>query len=375
MAAKNPSQGGAGVDTGFDTLLVTGGAGFIGSNFVHRTLRQRPHVRIIVVDAMTYAANPLNLVFAPSDAERVTIIEGDLSRTEVCQQAVATLLDAASAQQNGRAAIVHFAAESHNDNSLRDPLAFVRSNVEATVALAHEAARADIHFHHISTDEVFGELPLDSAVRFTVESPYQPSSPYSASKAAADLFVRAAVRSLGLRATISNCSNNYGPRQHPEKFIPRQITGLMEGERPRLYAGSAGYIRDWIHVDDHNDAVWAILDAAANPDDDRVQGRAETFLIGANGERSNGQVIADLLTLFGRASDDFVEVTDRPGHDQRYAIDPSSIETLGWQPRYTRFVEGLEATVQWYRENPQWWQASRAAAEASYRAVEQELEV
>lgn len=343
----------------FTELLVTGAAGFIGSNFVHRTLATRPGVRIIGLDAMTYAANPANL---PEPGERFEFIEGDITDATLVARLVGQLAARAS-ERRGEAAIVHFAAESHNDNSLRDPGIFARTNVEGTVVLAEAAVRRGVHLHHISTDEVFGDLALDEPRRFTVDTAYNPSSPYSASKAAADHFVRAFVRSRGLSATVSNCSNNYGPRQHPEKFIPRQITGLLENKKPRLY-GAGENVRDWIHVDDHNDAVWAILDLGES---------GRTYLIGADGERSNIQVVRDILRAFGRDEDDFIHVTDRPGHDRRYAIDPSSIAELGWRPQHRDFVEGLASTIQWYRENPQWWEAARAASEQKYSEVEREL--
>lgn len=367
----------------FTDLLVTGGAGFIGANFVHRTLRTRPDVRIVMIDAMTYAANPDNL----ATTDGVPLTEAFPGRFSF------SLLDIADAPKlhalisewvNGLpvagrgAAIVHFAAESHNDNSLLDPGIFARTNVEGTVNLCEAAVQHGIHLHHISTDEVFGDLALDDPARFTVETPYAPSSPYSASKASADHFVRAFVRSRGLSATISNCSNNYGPRQHPEKFIPRQITGLIDGERPRLY-GTGDNVRDWIHVDDHNDAVWAILDAIAVQDRTDIDPQpfqvenGQTFLIGANGERSNLNVVRDLLEIFGHKPDDFVHVTDRPGHDRRYAIDPSSIETLGWKPNYTDFRAGLEATVDWYRNNERWWREARSASEKKYRQTEKQI--
>lgn len=328
-------------------ILVTGGAGFIGSNFVHRTLETRPNVDVTVLDKMTYAAHPDNLTGLD-----VRLVEGD-----VCDAALVDELVGAVDL------VVHFAAESHNDNSLRDPMSFVRSNVEGTVALLDAAVAHDVRFHHISTDEVFGDLALDDPARFTPETPYAPSSPYSASKAASDHFVRAYVRSKGLRATISNCSNNYGPRQHPEKFIPRQIINLLTGEAPRLY-GSGDNVRDWIHVDDHNDAVWAVIDRGEI---------GSTYLIGADGERSNREVVGDLNELFGRDRDDFLHVTDRPGHDRRYAIDPSSVSALGWRPEHGDFAAGLRATVDWYRDNPEWWARSRAAAEAVYRQNEREL--
>ncbi|MGV0397011.1 dTDP-glucose 4,6-dehydratase [Corynebacterium suicordis] len=351
----------------FSHLLVTGGAGFIGANFVHRTLEQRPEVRVHVLDAMTYAANPRNLrteegtPLEQAYPGRFAFTHGDVADADLVDQLVGDLASEAGGADH--AAIVHFAAESHNDNSLRDPGIFARSNVEGTVNLANSAVKHGVHLHHISTDEVFGDLALDDPQRFTTETAYAPSSPYSASKAAADHFIRAFSRSLNLRATISNCSNNYGPRQHPEKFIPRQITALLSGGTPRLY-GAGQNVRDWIHVDDHNDAVWAILERGEI---------GQTYLIGADGERTNMHVVQDLLRIFGKPEDDFVHVTDRPGHDRRYAIDPSSIHALGWRPVFNEFSAGLADTVAWYENNRDWWEESRVASEEKYRANEREV--
>lgn len=331
-------------------ILVTGGAGFIGSNFVHRTLATRPDTVITVLDALTYAANPDNL--AGLDPQRCRLVEGD-----VCD---VTLVDELLAETD---LVVHFAAESHNDNSLLDPLAFSRSNVDGTVVLVAAAVKHGVRFHHISTDEVFGDLALDDPARFTPETPYNPSSPYSASKAASDHFVRAFVRSHGLRATISNCSNNYGPRQHPEKFIPRQIINLLGGEEPRVY-GSGENVRDWIHVDDHNDAVWAIIERGEI---------GRTYLIGADGEHSNLEVVAELNRCFGREPGWFLHVTDRPGHDRRYAIDATSTLELGWEPAHRDFAAGLRETIEWYRAHPDWWAGSRDVAEREYRSRERQL--
>lgn len=214
----------------------------------------------------------------------------------------------------GHDAIVHFAAESHNDNSIANPEPFITTNVEGTFQLLEAARKHDVRFHHISTDEVYGDLALDDPYKFTESTPYKPSSPYSASKAASDQLVRAWVRTYGLRATISNCSNNYGPYQHVEKFIPRQITSIMEGVRPKLY-GTGENVRDWIHTEDHSSAVWEIL----------TRGRiGETYLIGADGEMSNIAVMRMILRLMGCAEDAFDWLRDRPGHDRRYAIDSSS---------------------------------------------------
>jgi dTDP-glucose 4,6-dehydratase len=255
--------------------------------------------------------------------------------------------------------VVHFAAESHNDNSLNDPSPFVQTNVVGTFTLLEAVRKHGVRFHHVSTDEVYGDLELDDLAKFTPQTPYNPSSPYSSTKAASDLLVRAWVRSFGVQATISNCSNNYGPYQHVEKFIPRQITNLIDGGRPKLY-GAGLNVRDWIHVDDHNAAVWAIVEKGQV---------GETYLIGADGEKNNLEVVRTLLQIFGRDPDDFEHVNDRPGHDLRYAIDASRLrEELGWTPRYTDFRAGLEAAVEWYRENEDWWRSAKAAVEAKYAA-------
>jgi dTDP-glucose 4,6-dehydratase len=222
--------------------------------------------------------------------------------------------------------------------------------------------RHGVRLHHISTDEVYGDLELDDPAKFTPQTPYNPSSPYSATKAGSDLLVRAWVRSFGVTATISNCSNNYGPYQHIEKFIPRQITNLLTDTRPKLY-GAGANVRDWIHVDDHNAAVWTIID----------RGRpGETYLIGADGERNNLDVLRMILEITGHPSDWFDHVTDRPGHDLRYAIDATRLRTeLGWTPRYPDLRQGLEQTVQWYRDHRSWWISGKAATEARYAEVEQ----
>lgn len=256
-------------------------------------------------------------------------------------------------------ACVHFAAESHNDNSIADPTPFLRTNVEGTFTLLQAARNHGVRFHHISTDEVYGDLALDDPNRFTEETPYRPSSPYSSTKASSDMLVRAWHRTYGVEATISNCSNNYGPYQHIEKFIPRQITNILCGIRPKLY-GDGKNVRDWIHTEDHSSAVWAIL----------TQGRiGETYLIGADGERSNIDVLRAILTAMGKDADDFDWVKDRPGHDRRYAIDSTKLRReLGWSPKHTNFDEGLARTIQWYTDNPSWWQGAKEATEAKYRA-------
>lgn len=330
----------------FKNIVVTGGAGFIGSNFVHWVLDNQPDAHVTVLDALTYAGNRENL--AGRDPERMTFVHGD-----ICD---ADLVDRLFAEAD---ACVHFAAESHNDNSIADPSPFLRTNVEGTFTLLQAARSHGVRFHHISTDEVYGDLALDDPNRFTEETPYCPSSPYSSTKASSDMLVRAWHRTYGVEATISNCSNNYGPYQHIEKFIPRQITNILCGIRPKLY-GDGRNVRDWIHTEDHSSAVWAIL----------TQGRiGETYLIGADGERSNIDVLRAILAAMGKDADDFDWVKDRPGHDRRYAIDSTKLRReLGWSPKHTNFDEGLARTIQWYTDNPSWWQGAKEATEAKYRA-------
>ncbi|NMR20855.1 dTDP-glucose 4,6-dehydratase [Cellulomonas fimi] len=324
-------------------LLVTGGAGFIGSNFVHQTVRERPDVRVTVLDALTYAGDEDSL--APV-ADSISFVRGDVADAELVDRLVA---DAD--------VVVHFAAESHNDNSLADPWPFLQTNVVGTYTLLEAVRRHGTRYHHISTDEVYGDLELDDPAKFTPDTPYNPSSPYSSTKAASDLLVRAWVRSFGVQATLSNCSNNYGPYQHVEKFIPRQITNVIDGVRPKLY-GTGENVRDWIHVEDHNSAVWAIVE----------RGRiGETYLIGADGEENNRDVVELILELTGQSRDAYDLVTDRPGHDLRYAIDSTKLrEELGWAPRYPSFRDGLAATIDWYRDNEAWWRPQKDATEAKY---------
>jgi dTDP-glucose 4,6-dehydratase len=326
-------------------VLVTGGAGFIGANFVHRTVATRPDAQVTVLDALTYAGTEASL--APV-ADRIDFVAGDIADAGVVDKLVA-----------GADVVIHFAAESHNDNSLSDPSPFVQTNLVGTFTLLEAVRRHDVRFHHISTDEVYGDLPLDDPRKFTSQTPYNPSSPYSSTKAGSDLLVRAWVRSFGVRATISNCSNNYGPYQHIEKFIPRQITNVLSGIRPKLY-GAGANVRDWIHVHDHNDAVWAIID----------RGRVgETYLIGADGERSNRQVLELILELMGKPADWYDHVTDRPGHDLRYAIDWSTLRSeLGWTPAFTDMHAGLADTIRWYSEHEAWWRPRKEAVEARYAA-------
>lgn len=329
-------------------LLVTGGAGFIGANFVHHVLAHTEH-SVTVLDKLSYAGNRENLAVA--DPARCDLVVGDVADAGV----VDDLVGAADA-------VVHFAAESHNDNSLRDPWPFVQTNVVGTFTLLEAARRHGTRFHHVSTDEVFGDLALEDPQRFTEETAYRPSSPYSATKAASDHLVRAWARSFGVEVTLSNCSNNYGPYQHVEKFIPRQITNVLTGQRPKLY-GAGENVRDWIHVADHSAAVLRILER-------ETPGR--TYLIGADGERDNLTVLREILRLMGQPEDAFEHVTDRAGHDRRYAIDGSRTrEELGWEPRYTNFSEGLADTIAWYTEHREWWEPAKSATEAAYRKAGQ----
>ena len=324
-------------------LLVTGGAGFIGANFVHATVREHPDASVTVLDALTYAGSRESLVPVADD---IRLVHGDIGDGELVEKLVAE-----------SDAVVHFAAETHVDNSLADPDAFLRTNVVGTFTVLEAVRRHGIRLHHVSTDEVYGDLPLDDPIRFTEATPYNPSSPYSATKAASDMLVRSWVRSFSVRATISNCSNNYGPYQHVEKFIPRQITNVLTGRRPKLY-GFGANVRDWIHVTDHNRAVWRILA-------DGDLGR--TYLIGADGERDNLTVMRTLLRLMGHDPDDFDHVTDRAGHDLRYAIDPSALrDELGWTPLHDDFESGLAATIAWYRDNESWWRPLKDASETMY---------
>lgn len=328
-------------------LLVTGGAGFIGSNFVHHALAHTD-ARVTVLDKLTYAGSAASLAGLPED--RVRLVEGDVADAALVEELVAPLTGEGDA-------IVHYAAESHNDNSLADPSPFLHTNLTGTFTLLEAARRHGTRYHHISTDEVYGDLALDDPERFTETTPYNPSSPYSATKAGSDLLVRAWVRSFGVQATLSNCSNNYGPRQHVEKFIPRQITNLIDGIRPRLY-GAGTNVRDWIHADDHSSAVLAILERGQI---------GETYLIGADGEKNNKEVVELLLQIIGRDAGDYDHVADRPGHDLRYAIDSTRLrEELGWKPAYSDFEQGLAATVDWYRENEAWWRPQKEATEAKY---------
>ena len=334
-------------------IIVTGGAGFIGSNFVHYVVNNHPEVHVTVLDKLTYAGNKENLAGLPKD--RVELVVGDIADAELVNRLV---------QKTD--AVVHYAAESHNDNSLKDPFPFVQTNIIGTYTLIEACRKNDVRYHHVSTDEVYGDLPLREDLpehgegegeKFTAETPYNPSSPYSSTKAGSDLLVKAWVRSFGLQATISNCSNNYGPYQHIEKFIPRQITNVLSGIRPKLY-GDGKNVRDWIHTNDHSSAVWLIL----------TKGKiGETYLIGADGEEDNKTVMEIILEEMGQPKDAYDHVKDRAGHDLRYAIDSTKLrEELGWSPEFTDFRSGMKDTIKWYTEHEAWWRAEKEAVESNY---------
>jgi dTDP-glucose 4,6-dehydratase len=315
-------------------LFVTGGCGFIGTNFIRYWFREHPEDSIVNVDALTYAGNQENLHSLEQNG-KYQFVHADICDKEKMLEAM-----------NGADIVVHFAAETHNDRAITDPSIFVQTNVVGTQSLL-EAARLNKvkRFHHISTDEVFGALPLDTSERFTEATPYNPRSPYSASKAAADHLVRAYFHTFGLPITITNCSNNMGPYQFPEKIIPLFITNLLEGKKVPLY-GDGLYVRDWIFVEDHCRAIDVVLQKGAI---------GETYLIGANNEILNIVLAKKILALLGKDYSFIENVPDRPGHDRRYALDSTKLQTLGWKSMYT-FDEALQRTVQWYKENVAWWE-------------------
>lgn len=337
----------------YKNIIATGGAGFIGSNFVHYVYNNFPNVHITILDKLTYAGNQNNVKSILGD--RVELVVGDIMDKELVDK-LASKADA----------IVHYAAESHNDNSLNDPSPFIYTNFVGTYTLLEAARKYDLRFHHVSTDEVYGDLPLREDLpghgelpgeKFTEDTKYNPSSPYSSTKAASDLIVRAWIKSFGIKATISNCSNNYGPYQHIEKFIPRQITNILSGIKPKLY-GNGKNVRDWIHTNDHSSAVWTILNNGKI---------GETYLIGANGEKNNKEVLELILKEMHMPNDFYDHVTDRAGHDLRYAIDSTKLyKELNWKPKYTNFEEGLRQTIQWYIDNQEWWEHEKDEVEAKY---------
>ncbi|MGX7196888.1 dTDP-glucose 4,6-dehydratase [Enterococcus olivae] len=329
-------------------ILVTGGAGFLGTNFVHYVLNAYPQVHITVLDKLTYAGKVKNL--SGISSEKLELIVGDILDVALVEDLV-----------KKTDVVVHYAAESHNDNSLTNPFPFIETNIIGTYNLIEACRKYQKRYHHISTDEVFGDLTLEDEKKFDEETAYDPSSPYSASKASSDMLVKAWIKSFGLQATISNCSNNYGPYQHIEKFIPRQITNLLTGRKPKLY-GNGKHIRDWIHAQDHSSAVWMIL----------TKGEiGETYLIGADGEQENKVIVEMILELMGQPITAYDFAKDRSGHDLRYAINASKLRSLGWHPRFTDFREGLKEMINWYTENRDWWENEKETIETKYKKQEQ----
>ncbi len=326
-------------------IFVTGGAGFIGSNFILYLLKKHPDISIVNLDILTYAGNLENLQSAEGDP-RYRFVKGDICDAEVVNDLVGAC-----------DAVVHFAAESHVDRSITNAQEFVQTNVMGTHTLLEAALKnGKKRFHHISTDEVFGSLELESDEKFNDATPYDPHSPYSASKAASDHLVRAYFYTYGLPITISNCSNNYGPYQFPEKMIPLFTTNLMEGKKVPVY-GDGKNVRDWIYVEDHCEAIDLILEKG---------NIGETYLVGGAAERSNMEITRELLRLLGKGEDMIEYVADRPGHDRRYAIDFSKItREFGWKPRHS-FERGLEETVRWYREHEAWWRNAKSGAYREY---------
>jgi dTDP-glucose 4,6-dehydratase len=314
-------------------LLVTGGCGFIGSNFVRLILAERPEWRVTNIDKLTYAGNRANLADLESNPN-YRFVHADICDKAAMNEVFATRPDA----------VVHFAAESHVDRSITGPEIFVITNVLGTQNLLENARQSGIgRFLHVSTDEVYGSLGATGL--FTETTPYAPNSPYSASKAGSDLLVRAYHHTFGMDTVITNCSNNYGPYQYPEKLIPLLITNLIDGLQIPIY-GDGLNVRDWLHVEDHCRGILLALE----------QGRAgETYNIGGRNERTNIEIARGILKLMGKDDASIRYVEDRLGHDKRYAIDADKIRSeLGWEPRHT-FDTGLPATVEWYRANEAWW--------------------
>ena len=331
----------------YNKILITGGAGFIGSNFVRYLLGERSDVRVTNLDKLTYAGNLENLSDIEGDG-RYAFVRGDICDRE--------LVDGLMAEHD---AVVHFAAESHVDRSIMDATPFTQTNVLGTQILLDAALRHGIgRFLHVSTDEVYGELPLDDPEqKFTEATPLAPNSPYAASKAASDLMVRAYHHTHGMDIVTTNCSNNFGPYQFPEKVIPLFVTNLLEGKKVPLY-GDGRNVRDWVHVEDHNEAVLAVLE----------RGRSgETYNIGGNNERSNLELTQTILEIMGHGEDMIERVTDRKGHDLRYAIDATKIKTeLGWEPTRSSWPDALEQTVRWYTDHRAWWEHVKTGVYRDY---------
>ena len=320
-------------------LLVTGGAGFIGSNFILYWLKNHPDDQIVNFDKLTYAGNLENLKDIESN-QNYQFVRGDITNA-----------DEVGSVMSGIDTVVHFAAESHVDRSIHDPAPFVMTNVVGTQILLDAALKNNIkRFHHISTDEVFGALELGDSNKFNERTPYDPGSPYSASKAGSDHLVRSYFNTYELPITITNCSNNFGPYQFPEKIIPLAITNLLEGKKVPIY-GDGRHVRDWLYVEDHVRAIERVLN------DGKV---GETYVVGGLTEDiPNIEVAKKIVRILGKSEDMIEHVKDRPGHDRRYAVDWSKIkQELGWQPQHS-FDEWLEKTVEWYKKNESWWKRVR----------------
>ena len=318
-------------------IIVTGGAGFIGANFVYYELREHPEDRIICYDALTYAGNLATLDAAQKNPQ-FSFVRGDIAD----RAAVYALFEREQPD-----IVVNFAAESHVDRSIENPEIFLQTNVIGTSVLLDACRKYGIkRYHQVSTDEVYGDLPLDRPdLLFTEETPLHASSPYSSSKASADLIVQAYARTYGVPVTISRCSNNYGAYQFPEKLIPLMMIRAMQGEKLPVY-GDGLNVRDWLHVDDHCSAIDAIMRRGAE---------GEVYNVGGHNERSNIEVVRTILKALGKGEEQIAYVTDRKGHDRRYAIDPTKIgRALGWQPT-TKFDDGIQATIAWYQANESWW--------------------
>ena len=330
------------------TILVTGGAGFIGANFVHYQLREHPEERVVCLDALTYAGNLENLTEALKDS-RFRFVKGDIADRETVY---------ALFEEEKPDIVVNFAAESHVDRSITQPELFLRTNILGTQVLMDACRRYGVRrYHQVSTDEVYGDLPLDRPdLFFTEETPIHTSSPYSASKASADLLVLAYFRTFHLPVSITRCSNNYGPYHFPEKLIPLMITRALNDQSLPVY-GKGENVRDWLYVEDHCAAIDLVM---------RKGREGEVYNVGGHNERTNLDVVKTVLRELGKPESLITFVTDRPGHDRRYAIDPSKIHAeLGWLPR-TKFDDGIHQTVQWYLDNRQWWEHILAGEYQNY---------
>jgi dTDP-glucose 4,6-dehydratase len=320
-------------------LLVTGAAGFIGSNFVRHRLGRQPEDHLVALDLLTYAGDRRNL-----EGLDVRLVEGDIGDLELVERVLA---------EEDIEIVVNFAAESHNSLAVLDPGRFFRTNALGTQTLLEAARRRGVErFHHVSTCEVYGDLPLDSDETFTEESPYRPRTPYNASKASADHAVRAYFETFGIPVTITNCSNNYGPRQFPEKLIPLFLTNALDDRDLPLYASTQNR-REWLHVDDHCSAIELVLERGRE---------GETYNVGSGLERSIEEIADLVLELTGKPESLKTIVPDRPGHDRRYLLDSSKIRReLGWEPEIS-FEDGLGATADWYAANRAWWEPLRDRA-------------